>query len=205
MNEITQLRGEDVRRRLYEGREEVWTINITPEAGTVKNGKAREVPLHPHLVEQGFPAFAKGGDEGALFYNPERQRAVSDENPTSVKVGAKIAEWVRKMRIEKGVAPNHGWRHRFNYVCRKNKLNPEIRDAIKGHVPRTEGEEYGGDITWDMMWPLVTQLPRYEATQASGPRPGTEAYRVLFEAKKKERLEQEREAAMATKTPIAAE
>ena len=39
----------------------------------------------------------------------------------------------------------------------------EIRDAIKGHKPRTEGEEYGGDVEWDMMWPEIKRQPRYDA------------------------------------------
>ena len=38
--DITQLRGKDV--QAVDG---IWTINITPEAGTVKNAQARRVPL----------------------------------------------------------------------------------------------------------------------------------------------------------------
>jgi integrase len=44
--EVTQLRGSDVDKM-----DGVWTINITPEAGTAKTGKARRVPLHDHLIE----------------------------------------------------------------------------------------------------------------------------------------------------------
>jgi len=49
VNEIGQLRGQDVQQM-----EGIWTIRITPEAGTVKNKAARIVPLHAHLIEQGF-------------------------------------------------------------------------------------------------------------------------------------------------------
>jgi hypothetical protein len=48
----------------------VWTINITPEAGTVKGNVARVVPLHEQLVEQGFVAFAESKGKGPLFYDP---------------------------------------------------------------------------------------------------------------------------------------
>ena len=51
VGEPAQLRKEDLRQ---EGKH--WIINITPEAGTVNN-EAREVVLHPHLVELGFVAF----------------------------------------------------------------------------------------------------------------------------------------------------
>jgi integrase len=79
VNEITQLRYKDVKKVLING-EVVWTINITPEAGTVKGGKAREVPLHPHLAEQGFPAFVASRRELPLFYNPARRRHGSEAN-----------------------------------------------------------------------------------------------------------------------------
>lgn len=59
VNEITQLRGKDVKEHRL-GDEVVGTTNIPPEAGRQKTGEAREAPLHPHLVDQGFLAFAKG-------------------------------------------------------------------------------------------------------------------------------------------------
>jgi len=174
VNEITQLRKQDVRRRRYED-EDVWTINITPEAGPVKNGRAREIPLHEHLIAQGFPGFVEGCETERLFYDPARRRGGSDKNPTSAKVGAKIAEWVRKLGVPKSVAPNHGWRHRFKAVARRKRMIPEIRDAMNGHKARTEGEAYGGDVEWDMMWPEVKLLPRIEVEPAMGPLPHTEA------------------------------
>ena len=50
--ELTQLRRQDVESRPGVG----WVIRITPEAGTVKTGEVRVVPLHADLVKQGFPA-----------------------------------------------------------------------------------------------------------------------------------------------------
>ena len=174
VNEITQLRGMDVVKRNFEG-EAVWTINITPDAGPVKTGEAREVPLHSHLVEQGFPEFVASRGKGPLFYDPGRRRGGSDENPLMRKVGDKLAAWVRKIGVPKGVAPNHGWRHRFNAVGRRVRMVPEIRDGINGHKPRTEGEEYGGYIEWDMMWPEIKLIPRINVAAAVGPLPHTAA------------------------------
>lgn len=59
------------------------------------------------------------------------------------------------------VAPNHGWRHRFKTVARKAGLDAEKRDAIQGHAPRTEGENYG-EVPPDVMLPEILKLPRYE-------------------------------------------
>jgi integrase len=169
VNEITQLRGQDVSKHRL-GAEDVWVIRITPEAGPVKTRRAREVPLHPHLIRQGFARFVEKRGQGPLFYDPERRRGGSDENPQSRKVGDKLAEWVRKIGVDDpGVQPNHGWRHRFNVVARRVRMVPEIRDAIKGHKPRTEGEEYGGDVEWDVMWPEIKLLPRYNAKAPTEP------------------------------------
>jgi site-specific recombinase XerD len=66
VGEIVQLRKQDVRR---EGG--ITFIIITPEAGTVKDKKAREVPLHSDIVEQGFMQFVEQA-KGRLFV-PECQ------------------------------------------------------------------------------------------------------------------------------------
>ena len=64
MGELTQLRASDVFEQ-----DGIWAIKISPEAGTVKNRKPRTVPLHEHLIKQGFVDFAKASGSGPLFYN----------------------------------------------------------------------------------------------------------------------------------------
>jgi integrase len=159
VNEMTQLRAMDV--HTYDG---IWCVHIRPEAGTVKTSRARSVPIHPHLIEQGFLEFAaqKTG-ETPLFYAIERQRKKDRKNPTYTSVGNKLADWVRQdLEItDPTVAPNHGWRHRFKTVARKAGLDAEKRDAIQGHAPRTEGENYG-EVPPDVMLPEILKLPRYE-------------------------------------------
>jgi integrase len=70
--EITQLRGADIVRRA-----EIYAMKLTPEAGTVKTGKPRTVPIHRHLIEQGFLEFVKLRGNGPLFYDP-----MADNGPT---------------------------------------------------------------------------------------------------------------------------
>lgn len=154
VNEITQLRGMDV--ALIDG---IWTIRITPDAGRIKN-VARTVALHPHLVEQGFPEIAKA-TSGYLFFDPSLRRGGSDENPQSKKVGEHLAAWVRGIGVsDPDVQPNHGWRHRFKTESRRVRMDPEIRDRVQGHVPRTEGEGYG-DVPPDVMLREISRLPKY--------------------------------------------
>ena len=141
VNEITQLRAMDIREE-----EGVWIIHITPDAGSVKTRKARKVPIHSHLIEQGFHKLGRAGDETPLFYDPALARGGSKTATQASKMGERLAKWVRSLGIE-GVQPNHGWRHRFKTVARSVRMDPEARDAIQGHAPKTEGEAYGE-------WPL---------------------------------------------------
>ena len=89
-----------------------WVINITPEAGTVKGGSARVVPLHEHLVERGFVTFGQSKGNGPLFFDPDGRRKVDDDptNPVRqpwVKSRDKLSEWVRGLGVtDPGISPN---------------------------------------------------------------------------------------------------
>jgi len=140
VNEMTQLRAQDVRQE-----EGIWTLLITPEAGSVKGRKARVVPIHEHLIEQGFLDVVKAKGEGPMFYNPERGRGGKPGNPHHKKVGERLAAWVRTIGVDDpNVQPNHGWRHLFKAISRRPgvRIDPHARDAIQGHAPATEGENY---------------------------------------------------------------
>lgn len=157
VNEITQLRREDVAK--IDG---IWSIRITPEAGSTKDAKARTVALHPHLIEQGFIA-AISKCEGPIFYDPSRARNGSDANPQMKKVGEMLAKWVREEVgiVDRDVQPNHAWRHKFKTVARDIGMPSEIRDYIQGHVPRTEGEAYG-EVSVKATFEAIRSLPRYD-------------------------------------------
>ncbi len=156
VGEMTQLRSQDVIE--VEG---VACIRITPEAGDQKNDRARLVPLHPHLIEQGFLEAVRGRT-GPIFYNPDRRRGGSDGNPQHKKVAERIGAWVRTIGVtDPEVQPNHGWRHRFKTEARRAKIEPDVRDYIQGHATRTEGAEYGEQPV-EVLHDAIKQLPRYE-------------------------------------------
>lgn len=153
---MTQLRAEDVTQR-----DGIWTVFITPEAGSVKSNMARTVALHPHLLEQGFPAAVKG-KSGPLFYDPARYKGGEDGHPQYKKTGEHLAAWVRSLGVDDPeVAPNHGWRHRFKSQAREVRMSEEVRDAIQGHAPRTEGEAYG-DFSSAVTFREISLPPPYK-------------------------------------------
>lgn len=156
VNEITQLRKQDVLQ--IEGH---WVILITPEAGTVKGNSHRYVPVHSAVTARGFIDEIAGKPDGPLFFDLSRRKTGSDENPQPKKVGERIAKWVRE---DVGITdpilqPNHAWRHRFKSLARKHRMDPEIRDVIQGHTPRTEGEGYGTREHIELMVEEIERLP----------------------------------------------
>ncbi len=117
----------------------VWGIDIQQS----KNGRPRIVPIHRHLIEQGFLEFVREREGLPLFFDAEK---LKDDPLVVHKTRAEgLAEWARKVaEIEKGsVAPNHGWRHRFKTECRRISMDREVRLYIQGHAFKMEGEKYG--------------------------------------------------------------
>ncbi len=117
VGEIAQLRKEDVIER-----DGIPAIRITPEAGTVKGRNARTVPLHPHLIAQGFLKFVEAHADGPLFYRPRKNRgngAKDDRRkPPYAQVRQRLAAWVRELGIaDKELQPNHAWRHTFKQIA----------------------------------------------------------------------------------------
>jgi integrase len=160
--EITQLRGEDI-----EQRDSFVVMKIKPEAGAVKGSVSRTVPIHAHVIEQGFLNYVKSKGKGALFYNPAPKEASSDtdvtkpKRPRYVKTRDRLAEWVRGLGIDdKEIQPNHAWRHTFKRIAARN-MEERVSDAITGHTPLTVGRGYGPPTVEDMAEALK-HFPRYK-------------------------------------------
>jgi hypothetical protein len=130
VNEITSLLPRDVRQDPESG---IWCIYIRPEM--TKGDYARVVPVHSHLIDQGFLDFVetRRSLKLPLFYDPKRARGGTNANPQYEKVGERLGEWVREVLKITGVKPNHAWRHRFKSVSREVGMHPEVEKFITGH------------------------------------------------------------------------
>jgi hypothetical protein len=105
----------------------------------VKTGKARTIPIHPHLVEMGLLDYveavkARSGKQGPLFFRPP---ARSSRNPSSdllisyrapaVKARERLAARVRDLGItDPSIQPNHACRHTF-------KRRQPVRASSRGY------------------------------------------------------------------------
>lgn len=151
--EMTQLRKEDVQEK-----DGIPYLRITPEAGSVKSGEFRDVPVHPHLIELGFLDFVASSNDGPLFFTG----AATAKTHPSKTVAGRVSEWVRSLDIvDADVAPNHGWRHRFKTVGIEADMQPRVLDAIQGHAARTAGDAYG-DIGMTVRLREIQKHPRYK-------------------------------------------
>jgi integrase len=151
VGEITQLRGSDVIER-----ERAQALRITPEAGTVKNRKARVVPLHEHLIEQGFLDFAAKHGDRPLFYIPR----VSNKPPYA-QARQRLARWVRSLGItDKELLPNHAWRHAFKQIADHAEISERMSNYITGHAHKNVGATYGAP-TLPQMADALKNFPRY--------------------------------------------
>lgn len=152
--EMTQLRREDV-----QDQGGIAFIKITPEAGSVKTGHFRVVPLHPQLVTLGFLDFVDGSPEGPLFYAQSKRG--TGQHP-SKQVAGRLSNWIRSLDlVSRDVTPNHAWRHRFKTLARELGLDPRVVDAIQGHAARTAGDSYG-DVTLKAKQTALTKFASYE-------------------------------------------
>lgn len=153
ISEITQLRKSDVR---MEGG--IPVIRITPDAGTVKTRKYRDVPLHKQIVEKGFLNFVDASPDGPLFYPPMKGKRTADPANT---VSGRIAKWLQKEKlVPDEVQPNHGWRHALKTTGREVEIDTRILDAITGHAGRTASDDYG-DVTVIAKMKAIEKLPDF--------------------------------------------
>lgn len=158
--EICQLRGQDVMQ--VDG---TWIMKLTPDAGTTKTKTFRDVPLHEHLIAQGFLDYVKARGNGPLFYNPEANAkdddATNPRRPRAVKTRERLAAWIRSRGIaDKGVSPTHGFRHLFKTVAARAGIEDRMSDAITGHAPATVAGRYVHPEIKDMA-DALKRFPRY--------------------------------------------
>ena len=157
--EITQLRGSDIQKRGDD-----YFAKLSPSAGKIKTRKARTVPIHEHLVEQGFITFVEEIGNGPLFYVLPRRLPGKPEPVQSPaeRTRARLGDWVRSLGItDPELSPNHAWRHTFKARAERFGMSEKYSDAITGHAPPSAGRKYGKPTSEDLAEAL-RRFPRYE-------------------------------------------
>ncbi|MBP2236227.1 integrase [Sinorhizobium kostiense] len=97
----------------------------------------RRIPVHKALADEGLLDFIRGAKAGRLF---------TGETKDEVSVQPRISTWVRGLipfdkRPE--LSPNHGWRHLFEDLCRRDGVPEDARHYMTGRTDGGSQELYG--------------------------------------------------------------
>ncbi|WP_316158578.1 MULTISPECIES: phage integrase N-terminal SAM-like domain-containing protein [unclassified Bradyrhizobium] len=159
IGELAQLRTQDVFLDA-----ETWCLRITPEAGTVKTDQARVVPIHQHMIDQGFLDFVRGRRDGPLFADGTR---VDGKPVGSESLVNRLRDWVRAIVPDPNVQPNHAWRHRLKTQFRDLRIEQRVADVIQGwseEDSNNAGSGYG-EVSLKAKADAIKAIPRYQVEQ----------------------------------------
>lgn len=163
ITEVMQLRTDDLIFETVDG-QHIPCLRITPDAGSVKTGSYRMVPVHPQLQAMGLVEMFRSLPSGPVFYNLSPRRGKpADPVERAQNAGAKVGTWVREdvQITDKKVQPNHAWRHRFKTLARDVGIPPEYMDVIQGHEDGRASSGYG-ETTIKALWREIQKLPRWD-------------------------------------------
>ncbi|HZG28512.1 MAG TPA: tyrosine-type recombinase/integrase [Ensifer sp.] len=128
IGEALQLEKQDVFQ--LEGE---WFIHIRVGDGrTTKTKKARKVPVHDALIEEGFIGFVEGRAAGKLFPGTFQDQ--------------RLREWVKDGPLKDEAntpPPNHGFRHLFEDAL-FGDVNQKAALYITGRSSGSSADDYGG-------------------------------------------------------------
>lgn len=168
VNEITSLYPRDITQDPVSG---MWCMIIKPSLE--KTVQWRTVPIHSHVIEQGFLSHVESQRAKGLplFYDPGRSRGGKIGNPQFKKAAERLAEWLHVQKlIPAGVQPNHAWRHLFKSMSRHVGMRPDVEGFITGHRPKDSGSSHDyGDRWIATMSAELEKYPRYKIAALSEP------------------------------------
>ncbi len=152
----------------------------TPEPKRIKTGEARQVPIHPRLIELGFLDYVKSqkidkqtklfGD-GLTYLKPRDQNTDHNKEGWAKSASKFFNEAPHGYLVEIGVhLPSDGkslysFRHTLETNLRHAKregkpVDQSTIDAITGHLPETiAGRHYDGGATVKQKLSALTLLP----------------------------------------------
>jgi integrase len=147
--EIVRLRGSDV-----SDSEGIWVLRFAQQSSITH--RRRLVPLHPHLIEQGFLEFARSQAEEHLFL---------DDGDDPAKVVAKIGALTRKVA---GNTASQAWRRRFVSQSCLAGTSIELTNEIHGRSFRASKlrHELPDNYWLKRMQEEIAKLPQIEVGPA---------------------------------------
>ncbi len=114
-----------------------WKVTTAGARSLKTASSERRIPVHKALVDEGLLDFIHTAAGGRLF---------KGETKDEISVQPRISTWVRGLipfdkRPE--LSPNHGWRHLFEDLCRRDRVPEDARNYMTGRTDGGSQELYG--------------------------------------------------------------
>ncbi|WP_234889788.1 integrase [Agrobacterium vitis] len=107
-----------------------WKVTTVGARSLKTASSERRIPVHMALLDEGLIDFVNAAKPGRLFKGGTKD---------AVLIQPRISTWVRGfISFDKRpeLSPNHGWRHLFEDLCRRDHMPEDARNYITG---RTDG------------------------------------------------------------------
>ena len=106
-----------------------------------KDGVARTVPLHEHLIAEGLLDYVCDAGRGSLFVTRKPTKQGATRSAQEMRA-SEIASWIQEqVRLEGEVSPNHGWRHTFATNAEAAGIPKRFNTSITGHNQRRDASD----------------------------------------------------------------
>ncbi len=168
VGEVAQLRKQDVLRH----EAGFWFMRLVPEAGTIKTNEPRDVPLHSHLIEQGFiQDLVENAPDGHLFLDPKgseptcskptlrRKPMRSHVQAGTVGISSKAASRTDDPRGILG--PLQGLKNRLQEFVREIVRDPEVQPQ-HGWRHRVKAVAFSVGVQERVIDEIQGHAPRHE-------------------------------------------
>jgi integrase len=132
LTELCQLTRSDLRQ---DGKIWYLSINATDEKRVKTKNSVRVIPLHPHLIQMGFPEWAQTG-------LPWKHRYPSPEI-LSREFSKQFARHLLRIGLKRTGLVFHSFRHTFKSTGRMKGMIEDLNDVLTGHLPQTVAGKYG--------------------------------------------------------------
>ncbi len=153
IQEVCWLRKEDV---WLEGA--IWVVRFP----RTKEARARIVPVHDALIEEGWIEFWRSAPDGALFTGDTSQKAGVMRTPAEMRA-SELATWIQQnVALEDGVSPNHGWRHTFLTIAEGVGISKRHANAIAGHNRKKDASDGYVAFPIDVLKREIDKIPAYD-------------------------------------------
>ena len=126
-----------------------------------KDGFARTVPIHEHLVEEGLVSYWQAARPGHLFMGDKPPKEDATRSPQEMRA-SELAEWIRKrVGLDEGVSPNRV-AHTFSSNAEAAGISKRTSNVITGHNRVRDASDGYVTLSVSQLTQAMSRYPRYQ-------------------------------------------